>query len=251
MVILTLAILPWRSKIRFRIGNPDWSIGLGAWQNDNPHRHVEKAATMGLPNFVLFMLNGDIVVGGFTPQLKIELAGHEIVLSSGSAIFLPEFQALVAGVQADALGQLGLFSGADSLDLYVRLEELVGQYGATMIVLLVVGDPNWIPEPVIDLVTDLRVCAEPQFADSGWTPNVQRLRLGQLDLSIKPQEGSRGSIYPAGFYEEPGGQAAFGLMATQLALPYLVGANDRVADGQEDMKLVGIATIRTAVGSLY
>jgi hypothetical protein len=174
--------------------------------------------------------------------MRIRLGNHEVLLHPLGAAFVPETQILAVAVQADAVGQGGLFAGSDSLDLYLKLETLIGELNAQQVIFLVDGDPRLLPIQVLQLPRDCVVCSDhPGGQTFGTWDSVS---FGNLRFCVRPKGIAApgfaiGGYRPNDDLSKPG-ERHFARVGETLLLPFLVGANEREPHG--DLEFFTVST---------
>lgn len=155
--------------------------------------------------------------------MTISLADKAVVLHPSGAAYVPDLRTMAVAVQAEAVGQGGLFSGADSLDLYVKIENLVGELDPEQAIFLVEGDPRLLPVQALQVArTALICCSHPGGRSFGAWDSVI---VDQIRFTAKDPDASHPSIAIGGCGDESG--KLFVTDDFSIRLPFLVGENDR------------------------
>jgi len=167
--------------------------------------------------------------------MTVQLADKDVILHPDGAAFIPALRTMAVAVLAEAVGQGGLFSGSDSLDLYVKVENLVGELDPEQAIFLVEGDPRLLPVQALQVARAALICCSHAGGRSfgAWDSVV----IDNIRFTAKVPDDSHPSIAIGACGDESG--KLFACDENAIRLPFLVGANDRVWEPEHRVLRVG------------
>ncbi|MBV6459651.1 MAG: hypothetical protein HONBIEJF_02802 [Fimbriimonadaceae bacterium] len=173
--------------------------------------------------------------------MTFELADKAVILHPSGAAYIPDLRTMAVAVQAEAVGQGGLFSGADSLDLYVKVESLVGELDPEQAIFLVEGDPRLLPVQALQVArAALICCSHPGGRPFGAWDSVI---IDNIRFTAKEPDRSCPSIAIGRCCDEGG--KLFAVDDLSIRLPFLVGENDAGCD--TNLRPIRVAAVASPI----